>query len=425
MILDTAAKIVEVILGEGKATSDCEFTADWSDTAAGATFVPGNAIGLTNGTTVVTAVAAPAASIQRHVKFLSVFNADTVTHAIIVRIYDGTSRRRIVNFSVAAGATLEYSSENGFAISNNSGTVTSVALTAPAEINVVGSPITSAGTLALTWANQNANTCLSGPASGSAGTPSFRALVAADIPSLSATYLPLIGGTMMGTITNSTSSAALVLSPTLTGATIANGLIQITLSNTNPGGSGRGMQFSVSNAYTSGPTSNFQIGCQATNTILATNTQNWTAATGQIGYAANLNIVGGATGTITQQQVFRCAAWGNGATGATLVNASGFFLVAPTTVGPVSNYAYINIGGTSNFTGNYGVLDTSAQNWQMSGALRTGIYTVATLPSAPGDGYRAYVTDALTPAFLGAVVGGGAVHTPVYYNSGTSAWTVG
>lgn len=64
------------------------------------------------------------------------------------------------------------------------GTVTSVALTMPSEFSVAGSPITSAGTLAVTKANENANTAFAGPASGSAAAPSFRALVEADIPAL-------------------------------------------------------------------------------------------------------------------------------------------------------------------------------------------------------------------------------------------------
>lgn len=46
-------------------------------------------------------------------------------------------------------------------------------------------------------------------------------------------------------------------------------------------------------------------------------------------------------------------------------------------------------------------------------------YTVATLPAGT-VGMMAYVTDALTPTFLVAVVGGGAVVTPVFYNG--SAW---
>ena len=42
-------------------------------------------------------------------------------------------------------------------------------------------------------------------------------------------------------------------------------------------------------------------------------------------------------------------------------------------------------------------------------------YTVSTLPvGVRGD--RAYVTNATTPTYLGALVGGGAVVTPVFHN---------
>ena len=65
------------------------------------------------------------------------------------------------------------------------GSVTSVALTMPAIFSVAGSPITSSGTLAVTFATETANLVFAGPASGSAAAPTFRSLVAADIPSLS------------------------------------------------------------------------------------------------------------------------------------------------------------------------------------------------------------------------------------------------
>ena len=42
-------------------------------------------------------------------------------------------------------------------------------------------------------------------------------------------------------------------------------------------------------------------------------------------------------------------------------------------------------------------------------------FTVATLPTGV-IGMRAYVTDALTPTYLGVVVGGGAVTCPVFFN---------
>jgi hypothetical protein len=54
-----------------------------------------------------------------------------------------------------------------------------------------------------------------------------------------------------------------------------------------------------------------------------------------------------------------------------------------------------------------------------AGVINLKGYTVATLPvGAVGD--RAYVTDALAPAYGAVVVGGGAVTVPVFYNG--AAW---
>ena len=64
-----------------------------------------------------------------------------------------------------------------------SGTVTSVSMTVPSMFALAGSPITTSGTLALTLSAQSANTFLSGPTTGAAATPTFRALALADIPS--------------------------------------------------------------------------------------------------------------------------------------------------------------------------------------------------------------------------------------------------
>src|ERR1700729_686423 len=74
-----------------------------------------------------------------------------------------------------------------------SGTVTGV---------TASSPLASSGGTApnISFSNENAHLVLAGPSSGSAAAPTFRALVAGDIPSLSGTYLPLAGGTMSGAI---------------------------------------------------------------------------------------------------------------------------------------------------------------------------------------------------------------------------------
>lgn len=57
-----------------------------------------------------------------------------------------------------------------------------ITLTVPSIFSVAGSPIYNVGTLAVSLANQSANLVFAGPASGGAAAPTFRALVAADIP---------------------------------------------------------------------------------------------------------------------------------------------------------------------------------------------------------------------------------------------------
>lgn len=93
--------------------------------------------------------------------------------------------------SSGSGAGEELAIGSGLSLSGTtltatggSGTVTSVAITGPSILSWSGSPITSSGTLTGTLANQSANTLLSGPASGSATTPAFRAMVHLDLPQL-------------------------------------------------------------------------------------------------------------------------------------------------------------------------------------------------------------------------------------------------
>lgn len=61
-------------------------------------------------------------------------------------------------------------------------------------------------------------------------------------------------------------------------------------------------------------------------------------------------------------------------------------------------------------------------NADVTGTIKTGGYTVATLPAGT-TGERAYVTDATTPTYLGALTGGGAVVCPVFKNA--TVWVSG
>jgi len=78
------------------------------------------------------------------------------------------------------------------------GTVTSVALSLPNIFTVSGSPITSSGTLSAALATQAANYMWAGPTTGVDAAPTFRALVAADIPTLTASKISDFATTAQG-----------------------------------------------------------------------------------------------------------------------------------------------------------------------------------------------------------------------------------
>ncbi|KVO11711.1 hypothetical protein WJ73_19365 [Burkholderia ubonensis] len=112
--------------------------------------------------------------------------ADKTTGAVSANT-TGFPAGQVPLYSVVANAStatsyLDYRSYQPSATGGGAGTVTSVGLSMPTQFSVANSPVTSSGTLAVTWANATANQVLAGPASGAAAAPTIRALVGADIP---------------------------------------------------------------------------------------------------------------------------------------------------------------------------------------------------------------------------------------------------
>jgi hypothetical protein len=106
---------------------------------------------------------------------------------------------------------------------------------------------------------------------------------------------------------------------------------------------------------------------------------------------------------------------GNSTGTATITNWYGIYLNAP------------NVGANGTITNRWGIYqaDPLGTNLLAAPTKISNGYTVATLPTgaAAAVGMKAYVTDALAPVFLTAVVGGGAVVTPVFHNGTT--WVAG
>lgn len=114
----------------------------------------------------------------------------------------------------------------GPATGAGTGTVTSVDLAVPSRQSVSGNPITVSGTITVSDNDQPANQVFAGPISGGDAAPAFRALVAADLPSLP-TYTVNEFVLSPTDITNKYVTLAYSpVNPTLTVLNIIGGIVQ-------------------------------------------------------------------------------------------------------------------------------------------------------------------------------------------------------
>jgi hypothetical protein len=83
---------------------------------------PGVTLSSTNGTTEVEIVPAPAASTQRVVNYMSVFNSDTVNHTVILELFDGTTRFTMFQAVIAPNEFIQFS-DSGWSVHTSTGAV--------------------------------------------------------------------------------------------------------------------------------------------------------------------------------------------------------------------------------------------------------------------------------------------------------------
>lgn len=96
------------------------------------------------------------------------------------------------------------------AIGGGVATVSSVGLAMPADFAVADSPVTTAGVLTVTRANQSPNTFLAGPTAIPVGPPSYRAIAVADLP----TGIPVANLTGLAAVATAGTFASLTGTPT-------------------------------------------------------------------------------------------------------------------------------------------------------------------------------------------------------------------
>ena len=104
MILNTTTKKLQIVLTAAKTTTDMSVSVDWADITA-TTITAGNTPSLSNGTTVSDILAAPAASTERKINSIVIYNADTASKTVHVILNDNGTSYTLVSATLSAKKT--------------------------------------------------------------------------------------------------------------------------------------------------------------------------------------------------------------------------------------------------------------------------------------------------------------------------------
>lgn len=118
MFLVNTDETVEAIMADAVSATAPVWYVTYADHTT-TTLTPGQENGVLNGTTEVEILSSPAASTQRQVKYINIYNADVVTHTISVNFEDGSTERLLVKAQVFSGEVMTWSAETGWRIGNN------------------------------------------------------------------------------------------------------------------------------------------------------------------------------------------------------------------------------------------------------------------------------------------------------------------
>jgi len=199
LVLDATSKSLRMVLGEAHTTNPVDFTVAYAD-ATTTTFTEGGGPAQSNGTTNAELLAAPGASTQRVVKEITIYNNDTVSHAVTL-YYRVTATDYVFYKETLAAGAWAYPLRDGVF----EGSAAAAADMVLSEIQTVtGAKTFADGTLLLAGSTSGTST-LKGYALGGV-TLSLPAPAAPDT---------LVSNTNTATLTNKT-----LTSPTITGATI-------------------------------------------------------------------------------------------------------------------------------------------------------------------------------------------------------------
>lgn len=136
IILSETTDNLQIVLAGSVTTNQLQCTTSWRDRTS-TTFVAGRTVINTNNTTDVTIAAAPAASTQRVIDFINIYNNDTAAQTLTIKI-DANGTEYILYKSVLdSGATLTYVEGKGWEVFSSYQSIKSFSVHADAGANFV------------------------------------------------------------------------------------------------------------------------------------------------------------------------------------------------------------------------------------------------------------------------------------------------
>jgi hypothetical protein len=120
LILDAVTKSLKIVLAGNVTTNQLQVTTHWIDITT-TTFTPGSTDTVTNQTTAVEIVGAPAASTQRVIKAISVHNADTAAATVIIQYVSATGTRQPIKVTLQTLENLSYEDGMGWQVLDANG----------------------------------------------------------------------------------------------------------------------------------------------------------------------------------------------------------------------------------------------------------------------------------------------------------------
>lgn len=141
LILTETTDNLQVVLGGNVTANQLQCFASYRDITTTA-YTPGRIGVNTNNTTDVNLVPAPASSTQRVIDFISVFNADTVSATVTIKLDANGTESIIWKGILQTGEKLQYTDDRGFSVLDTNGltktaSFTNVAVPAVNSLNVV------------------------------------------------------------------------------------------------------------------------------------------------------------------------------------------------------------------------------------------------------------------------------------------------